>query len=78
VETRVGFTKEELKRRNYLRKLQDKVVNKLLKEGYNWEDKLQGYTRPDGYTISVKDLRDYVFPGFQSDFEYFLGSTSRK
>lgn len=58
--------------RNDLRKIQNKVVKKLIKEGYELEDKLQGYSRPDGLPITVRDLNDYLFPAFVDNFKNYL------
>ena len=58
--------------REEVRKIQDKVVKKLIKEGYELEDKLQGYSRPDGLLLSIRDLNDYIFPAFIDNFKAFL------
>jgi len=57
--------------RTQLRKLQDRVIRKLQANGYDWNDKLEGMYH--GHTmICLADLRDYLYPAYQSTMESFL------
>ena len=56
---------ENMKKRNTLRKYQDKLYASLIKRGYNDNDRIQ-LLRPDGYYYTVKDIKDYLIFGIET------------
>lgn len=60
--------------RDQLRRLQDKVVSKLLKEGYETNDDVHGVYMPNGKTCKLSDLQKYLIEGYELEFiEYLKG-----
>jgi ribosomal protein L32E len=55
-------TMKDTKKRNTLRKYQDRLYTSLIKRGYNDNDRIQ-LLRPDGYYYTVKDIKDYLIFG---------------
>ena len=58
--------------RSQIKKLQNKVIKKLEKEGYTDQDRLTGIHYPNGTNACLKDLRDYIWPAYVPEFKNFL------
>jgi len=57
--------------REELRKLQDKVIEHLIKIGYLKTDKLGIYDN-NMRVITLADLEKYLYPQYKIDFQNFL------
>lgn len=56
---------KDTKKRNALRKYQDRLYASLIKRGYNDHDRIQ-LLRPDGYYYTVQDIKDYLIFGIDA------------
>ena len=59
-----GKKMKDMKKRNALRKYQDKLYDSLIKRGYKDDDRIQ-LLRPDGYYYTVKDIKQYLIYGIE-------------
>ena len=55
--------------RDDLRKLQDKMIQKLIKQGY--EDNDQITLDKHGHWITLGDLKQFLYPERKNDFEFY-------
>ena len=58
----------DMKDRNNIRKLQDRVIEKLRRKGF--EDNSIVFTH--GATVTVKNLKEYLYPGWEPELKQFL------
>jgi hypothetical protein len=62
------------KERNKLRRLQDRLIKKLERRGFT--DKSIIITQGD--LITLKDLREYIYPSWKAYFEHLLNKEGKK
>ena len=58
--------------RDELRKLQDKVVKRLEREGWKDSDTLEDLWGANNKPISLRDIKQYLYPQFKNLFQDFI------